>query len=167
MKVTDTLQIVGPDGLVFSPQATSVTEGFKKDITKIMLPVDPEDSQNSSEGKDRTLFLDLMKITHDLNISGYLTDGDIPNKTTEEIVALLKSWMRSGKLVKVNYRGTNDYGARDTEEGWIIENCVFDDAETERTAAEEETSDYLATQIIKVKFSIKMVLGVLAQDYGF
>lgn len=164
--VTDTIQIIGSGGVTLSPQSTGITEGIKKDITKIMIPVDPEEAETESN-KDRTLFLDLMKITNDLNIQGYFCDGDIPGQNVLQIRATIKEWMRTGKLVSITYRGVSNYGERPgTEEAWIIEDCVFDDEETERTAAEEEGNDYMATQIIKEKFTMKLVFGVLSQDYG-
>jgi len=162
--------------------AVSVTEGLRKELAKIPLPVgtrnQPGDevvNPNPEDVKtDRKLVLDLLQITNDIQISGWITPYDIidtnvtPNKKLgiEEIRNRLKSWMRTGALVLLDYRTnqTFNFGLRDIPgESWVVEDIQFDDDDIERDAFLSLHGE-LPDDWAGLRVNIKLLLCTLTKD---
>jgi hypothetical protein len=166
--------LIGPK---FWIHANSVSEGIKKDIGKIPRPVGTSKQPGASDtpvtepeeaNSDVHMFLDLLKITNDIAIAGWIMPNDISGKSIDEIRDTLKTWMRSGALVALDYRtnGNFDFGLRGVpKEAWIVEDIVFVDEDTEREAFISQCgSTNLPDDWIGLKITIKLVLGVLVQN---
>ena len=156
------IEIIGPTGAVFKPQGVAVKEGFTKKITKISI-LQGQDQQGKTEPKK--MFVDLMDLTIDLAIDGYLSDGDIEGMTVMEIKNEILRWMESPSLCYVNYRGVENFRSEGGLK-WIIENFVTDDDDTQWYPNEKiGDNPQIVSNVFKMKFNMKLVLGILSQDY--
>ena len=158
----------GTTSPVFNINATTVTEGMKKNISKIPLPVDPtaqEESGTPAPQTDRLLFLDLLKITNDISITGWIAPNDMEGGgiswDVNAIKQELKDWMRSGALVSLKYRTAGftygSEGRNNPGESWIVEDIQFIDDDTETELAGGDV------QIGEIKVTIKLIYGELIQ----